>query len=135
MTLHDDAHHDDCFRVLLLTFSVFLNIPVEIGSYNISISATTNDNSWCSCPTIGNGFILSHELWSWVTVDHNKLTLSDNSRSHDTIMINRQITDNVEYNDTYKIPFIIKDQVNNNIPEKYYITSILSTLILIDKLV
>ena len=114
-------------------FTVFLNIPIDIGIYNISIRASTGDNLWCSCPTIGNGFILSHDLWAWITVDHNKPLVNYNIKTPEPIMINVPMDDNIEQNDTKEVPFIIKGPPNRSFIGNFYLTSILSSLMLIDK--
>ena len=46
-------------------FSVFMTLPVEEGLYNVKIVAIATNQPWCSCPSRGNGFILSHGLWAW----------------------------------------------------------------------
>ena len=114
-------------------FTVFLNIPIDIGIYNISIKATTRDNNWCSCPTIGNGFILSHDLWAWITIDHNKHLVNYTNKTPEPIMINIPTPDNIKQNDTNDVPFILKGAPNHSFLGNFYLTSVLSSLILIDK--
>ncbi len=48
----------------------FLNhYQVERGIYQLKTIAKSNGLNWCSCPTMGQGFQLSHGLVSWVTHD------------------------------------------------------------------
>ena len=46
----------------------FLNqFQVKKGIYQLKTTAKSNGLNWCSCPTMGQGFQLSHGLVSWIT--------------------------------------------------------------------
>lgn len=77
------------------SFSFFLQVPIEVGLVDIQVIGTSVNNNWCSCPSIGNGFVLSHGLWAWISPDSNKkvtdnpnITLFSDKLSTNDIMIN-----------------------------------------------
>ena len=71
-------------------FSFFLATPVNAGIYHIKVTGLVTDNNWCSCPSLEDGFLLSHGLWAWTADADADADADDNINKY----INKEITSN-----------------------------------------
>ncbi len=105
-------------------FSRFINLPIDPGYYNISTIGYSKYQDWCSCPSVGNGFILSHDLWAWVSINNDKMAVT--MTTNDNLLLNSEegISTDLPSN-------LILD--TNSIFNNIYLTSVFSALIFITK--
>jgi hypothetical protein len=73
-------------------YHFFREIRAIPGTNYITLKAKANGNgTWCSCPSIGNGYVLSHRLCGWYSTNKESLQLSQPENS-DVIIINQKTT-------------------------------------------
>ena len=74
-------------------YHFFREIVALPGTNYITLKAKANGNgTWCSCPSIGNGFVLSHRLCGWYSTNKEPLQLSQPENS-DVTIVNQQTID------------------------------------------
>ena len=74
-------------------YHFFREIVALPGTNYITLKAKANGNgTWCSCPSIGNGFVLSHRLCGWYSTNKEPLQLSQPENS-DVTIVNQQTMD------------------------------------------